>query len=141
LFVLMGTLFNPEKLPLIRGTAVFLLSFKALAGFFLFLALSFGLTGGIALRFPGHLPAGTEDPDPEYPGYARSVGSSLALGGALAVPVHVVLILLSLPSTGLSIEVFCAAAVLVLLALAAAPGSHPPPGSEAGRPPVSICSS
>ncbi len=120
LFVLMGTLFNPEKLPLIRGYAVFLLSFKALAGFFLFLALSFGLTGGIALRFTGPLPMGTEVPDSEYPGYARSVGSSLALGGALAVPVSVVLILLSLPSTGLSIEVFAAAAVLVLLAMAAA---------------------
>jgi cytochrome c len=117
LFVLMGTLFNPEKLPLIRGTAEFLLSFKALAGFFLFLALSFGLTGGIALRFPGHLPAGTEDPDPEYPGYARSVGSSLALGGAFAVPALVVLDLISLPPTALSLEVFAAAAVAPVLAL------------------------
>ncbi len=117
LFVLMGTLFNPEKLPLIRGNAVFLLSFKSLAGFFLFLALSFGLTGGIALRFPGRLAAGTEEPDPEYAGYARSVGSSLALGGAFAVPALVVLDLISLPSTALSLEVFAAAAAAPVLAL------------------------
>jgi cytochrome c len=117
LFVLLGTLFDPGKLPLIRGNPVFLLSYKALTGFFLFLALSFGLTGGIALRLPGRIPAGTEEPDPEYPGYARSVGSSLALGGAIAVPALVVLGVLSLPSTALSLEVFAAAAAAPALAL------------------------
>ncbi|HSL92425.1 MAG TPA: hypothetical protein VK863_07230, partial [Candidatus Limnocylindrales bacterium] len=118
LFVLLGILFDTGKLPLIRGNAVFLLSYKALSGFFLFLALSFGLTGGIALRHPGRLPAGTEEPDPGYPGYARSVGSSLALGGAFAVPALVVLDLISLPSTALSLEVFAAAAAAAVLALA-----------------------
>jgi cytochrome c551/c552 len=119
LFLPLGTLFNPEKLDLVRSNPVFLLSWRSLAGFLLFLAVSFGLTGGIVLRFPGRAPEGKEGPGPEYRDRARSVGASLAIGGALAVPVPVVLNLLSLPSTGLSIEVFAAAAVLVLLALAA----------------------
>jgi len=134
LFVLLGTLFNPGKLQLIRGNAVFILSYKALAGFFLFLALSFGLTGGIALRFPGRLPAGTEKPDPEYPGYARSVGSSLALGGAFAVPALVVLDLISLPSTALSLEVFAAAAAALVLALVVVLILYPYLENPAGRP-------
>jgi cytochrome c551/c552 len=134
LFVLLGTLFNPEKLPLIRGNPVFLLSYKALAGFFLFLALSFGLTGGIALRLPGRLPAGTEEPDLEYPGYVRSVGSSLALGGAVAVPALVVLDLLSLPSTALSLEVFGAAVAALLLALVVLRILHSCLENPAGRP-------
>ena len=119
-YLLLGALYDPGQLDLIRSNPVFLLSWRSLAEFLLFLAVSFGLTGGIVLRFPGRAPAGGEAPDPGTLDHARSVGASLAFGGALAVPVPVVLILLSLPSTGLSIEVFAAAAVLVLLALAAA---------------------
>jgi cytochrome c551/c552 len=118
LLLLLGTLFTPEKLPLIRGNPVFLLSYKSLTGFLLFLALSFGLTGGIALFRLGRPPAGTEAPQPGYRETVRSVGSSLAVGGALAVPALVVLNLISLPDTGLSAEVFVAAAAVVVLAFA-----------------------
>ena len=52
-FLLLGTLVNPAKLPLVRSNLVFILSWHSLVGFLLFLALSFGLAGGIALRFLG----------------------------------------------------------------------------------------
>ena len=119
-FLLLGAPFNPEKLPLIRDNPVFLLSWKFLTGFLLFLALSFGLTGGIVLRFRARPPAEKEDPGPVYREYARSVGTSLSLAPALAIPAIVVLDLLSVPETGLSMEVFAAAIAVLLLALAAA---------------------
>lgn len=117
LFLLLGTLFNPDKLPLIRSNPVFILSWKSLTGFFLFLALSFGLTGGIVLLSLVRPPTGKAEPDPDYRKYVRSVGSALALASALAVPALVVLALISLPDTGLSAEVFAAAAIVLLLAL------------------------
>jgi len=120
LFVLLGTLLHPEKLPLFRKYPVFLLSWNSLAAFLVFLALSFGLTGGIVLFSLGRPPSGREERDPGYREYARSTGSTLALGGAFAVPVFVVLALISLPSTGLSREVFAASAAVVILALAVA---------------------
>ncbi len=51
-FLLLGTLVNPAKLPLVRSNLVFILSWHSLVEFLLFLALSFGLAGGIALRLP-----------------------------------------------------------------------------------------
>jgi len=133
LFVLLGALFNPEKLPLIRKNAVFILSWNSQAAFLLFLALSFGLTGAIVLLSPGRPRAGTEEPDPGYREYVRSVGSALAFGGALAVPVLVVLDLLSLPPTSLSLGVFAAAAAVLLLALAVVLILYPSPENRAGR--------
>lgn len=117
-FLLLSVPFDPEKLPLILSNPAFLLSWKSITGFLLFLALSFGLTGGIVLRFPARPPAGKEVPDAGYREYARSVGTSLSAGGALAVPALVVLDLISLPGTGLSREVFATAIVVLLLALA-----------------------
>jgi cytochrome c len=134
LFVLLGTLIQPEKLPIIRKYPVFLLSWNTLAAFLLFLALSFGLTGGIVLFSLGRTPAGMEEEDPGYRDYVRSTGSALALGGALAVPVFVVLGLLSLPSTGLSLEVFAASAAVVVLAMAVALALSLVPEKPAGKP-------
>jgi cytochrome c551/c552 len=134
LFVLLGTLFDPDKLSLIRKNTVYILSWNSLAAFLLFLALSFGLTGGTVLLFLGHPPAGREEPDPGYRQYVRSIGSSLALGGAFAVPVLVVLDLLSLPSTSLSLGVFAASAAVLLLALSVVLVLYPAPEDQAGRP-------
>ncbi|MGE5700325.1 MAG: c-type cytochrome [Deltaproteobacteria bacterium] len=134
LFVLLGTLIQPEKLPIIRKYPVFLLSWNSLAAFLLFLALSFGLTGGVVHFLLGRAPAGKEEEDPGYRDYVGSTGSSLALGGALAVPVFVVLGLLSLPSTGLSREVFAASAAVVFLAMAVALALSLLPEKHAGKP-------
>ncbi len=57
-FLLLGTLVNPAKLPLVRSNLVFILSWHSLVEFLLFLALSFGLAGGIALRFLGRTNGG-----------------------------------------------------------------------------------
>lgn len=134
LFVLLGTLLNPEKLPLIRKSPVYILSWNSQAAFLLFLALSFGWTGGIVRFFLGPPTAGKEEEDPGYREYARSTGSTLALGGALAVPVFVVLGLLSLPSTGLSREVFAASGAVVVFAMAAALALSLFPEKTAGMP-------
>jgi cytochrome c551/c552 len=135
LFVLLGTLIQPEKLPLIRKYPVFLLSWNTLAAFLLFIALSFGLTGGVVLfSLGGRTPAGKEEEDPGYREYVRSKGNALALGGALAVPVFVILGLLSLPSTGLSLEVFAASAAVVILAMAVALALSLFPEKSAGKP-------
>jgi cytochrome c551/c552 len=134
LFVLLGTLLNPEKLPLIRKYPVFLLSWNSQAAFLLFLALSIGWTGGIVRFFLGHPPAEKEEEDPGYREYVRSTGSTLALGGALAVPVFVVLFLLSLPSTALALDVFAASAAVVIFAMAVALALSLFPEKAAGMP-------
>jgi cytochrome c len=117
-FLLLGILVTPAKHPLIRSNPVFLLSWNSIAGFLLFLALSFGLAGGVALRFLGRPRAGEAGggtgPDPRV----RAAGSSFALSGALAIPALVVLNLITLPVTGLSTEVFVMAASVPILALA-----------------------
>ena len=116
-FLLLGTLVNPAKLPLIRSNLVFILSWHALVEFLLFLALSFGLAGGVALRFLGRsneaAGGGTA-----YETRVRSAGTSFALAGAVAAPALVVLYLITLPVMGLSTEVFVMAATVPILALA-----------------------
>ena len=118
-FLLLGTLVNPAKLPLVRSNLVFILSWHSLVEFLLFLALSFGLAGGIALRLLGRSKAGEADGGPEYEARVRTTGTSFALAGALAVPALVVLDLITLPATGISTEVFVMAATVPILALAA----------------------
>jgi mono/diheme cytochrome c family protein len=116
-FLLLGTLVNPAKLPLIRSNLVFILSWHALVEFLLFLALSFGLAGGVALRFLGRsneAPGG----DTAYETRVRTAGTSFALAGAMAAPALVVLYLITLPVMGLSTEVFVMAATVPILALA-----------------------
>ncbi|MGZ9197160.1 MAG: c-type cytochrome [Candidatus Deferrimicrobiaceae bacterium] len=117
-FLLLGTLVNPAKLPLVRSNLVFILSWHSLVNFLLFLALSFGLAGGIALRFLGRSKAGEAGGGPDYEARVRTAGTSFALAGALAVPALVVLYLITLPVTGLSTEVFVMAATVPILALA-----------------------
>ncbi|MGZ8474486.1 MAG: c-type cytochrome, partial [Candidatus Deferrimicrobiaceae bacterium] len=106
------------KLPLVRSNLVFILSWHSLVNFLLFLALSFGLAGGIALRFLGRSKAGEAGGGPDYEARVRTAGTSFALAGALAVPALVVLYLITLPVTMLSTEVFVMAATVPILALA-----------------------
>jgi cytochrome c len=119
LFLLLGTLVNPARLPLIGSNPVFILSWNSLVEFLLFLALSFGLTGGIVLRFLARPNAETGGPDPDYEARVRAAGTSFSLAGALAVPALVVLGLITFPVTGMSTEVFVMAATVPILALAA----------------------
>ena len=116
-FLLLGTLVNPAKLPLVRSNLVFILSWHSLVEFLLFLALSFGLAGGVALRFLGRsneaAGGGTA-----YETRVRSAGTSFALAGAVTAPALVVLYLITLPVMGLSTEVFVMAATVPILALA-----------------------
>ena len=116
-FLLLGTLVNPAKLPLIRSNLVFILSWHALVEFLLFLALSFGLAGGVALRFLGRS-NGAPGGDTAYETRVRTAGTSFALAGAMAAPALVVLYLITLPVMGLSTEVFVMAATVPILALA-----------------------
>lgn len=136
LFLLLGTLVNPAKLPLVRSNLVFILSWNSLVVFLLFLSLSFGLSGGIGLLYLGRPKAGKGDPDPDYEAYARTVGTSLALTGALALPALVVLYLVTLPATGLSTEVFAMALTVPILALVVFVLLYLLPGKEGGRPGV-----
>ncbi|HEY6096491.1 MAG TPA: hypothetical protein VIU83_00445, partial [Candidatus Deferrimicrobium sp.] len=133
-FLLLGTLVNPAKLPLVRSNLVFILSWHSLVEFLLFLALSFGLAGGIALRFLGRSRAGEAGGGPEYETRVRTAGSSFALAGALAAPALVVLYLITLPIMGLSTEVFVMAATVPILALAVFALLYLLPGKEEGRP-------
>jgi cytochrome c len=119
LFLLLGSLVNPARLPLIRANPVFILSWNSLVEFLLFLALSFGLSGGIVLRFLARSNAGSGGRDPDYDARVRAAGTSFSLAGALAVPALVVLDLITLPASGMSTEVFAMAAAVPILALAA----------------------
>jgi cytochrome c len=133
-FLLLGTLVNPAKLPLVRSNLVFILSWHALAEFLLFLALSFGLAGGVALRFLGRSKAGEEGGGPEYEARVRTAGTFFAMAGALAAPALAVLYLLTLPVTGMSTEVFVMAATVPILALAVFALLYLLPGKEEDRP-------
>jgi len=133
-FLLLGTLVNPAKLPLVRSNLVFILSWHALAEFLLFLALSFGLAGGIALRFLGRPKAEGAGGGPEYESRVRTAGTSFALAGALTAPALVVLYLITLPVTGMSTEVFVMAATVPILALAVFALLYLLPGKGEGRP-------
>jgi cytochrome c len=116
----LGTLFNPEKLPLLRTSLAFLLSWNALVTVPLVLVLAAGLTGGIVL-FALDRPSREADSDPSrYRARVRSVGAALARPAAFLLPPLVVLKLVSLPNTALSAGVFAPAAAALLLALAAA---------------------
>jgi len=133
-FLLLGTLVNPAKLPLVRSNPVFILSWHSLAEFLLFLALSFGLAGGIALRLLGRSKAGEAGGGPGYEARVRTAGTSLALAGALTAPALAVLYLITLPVTGMSMEVFVMAATVPILALAVFALLYLLPGKEEGRP-------
>ena len=133
-FLLLGTLVNPAKLPLVRSNLVFILSWHSLVEFLLFLALSFGLAGGIALRLLGRTKAEEAGGSPEYETRVRTAGTSFALAGALAAPALVVLYLISLPVTGMSTEVFVMAATVPILALAVFALLYLLPGKEENKP-------
>ena len=132
-FLLLGTLVNPAKLPLVRSNLVFILSWHSLVEFLLFLALSFGLAGGVALRFLGRsneAPGGGT----AYETRVRTAGTSFALAGAVAAPALVVLYLITLPVMGLSTEVFVMAATVPILALAVFALLYLLPGKGEGGP-------
>jgi cytochrome c len=133
-FLLLGTLVNPAKLPLVRSNLVFLLSWHSLAEFLLFLALSFGLSGGIALRLLGRSKAEAADGSSEYEARVRTAGTSFALAGALTAPALTVSYLITIPFTGISTEVFVMAATVPILALAVFALLYLLPGKEEGRP-------
>ena len=133
-FLLLGTLVNPAKLPLVRSNLVFILSWHSLAEFLLFLALSFGLAGGIALRLLGRSKAEAAGGSPDYEARVRTAGTSFALAGALTAPALTVLYLITLPFTGISTEVFVMAATVPILALAVFALLYLLPGKEEGRP-------
>lgn len=133
-FLLLGTLVNPAKLPLVRSNPVFILSWHSLAEFILFLALSFGLAGGIVLRLLGRSKSGEEGGGAGYEERVRTAGTSLALAGSLTAPALVVLYLITLPVTGMSTEVFVMAATVPILALAVFVLLYLLPGKEEGRP-------
>jgi cytochrome c551/c552 len=133
-FLLVGTLVNPAKLPLVRSNLVFIFSWHSLVEFLLFLALSFGLAGGIVLRFLGRSKAGEAGGGPDYEARVRTAGTSFGMAGALAAPALVVLYLITLPVTGLATEVFVMAATVPLLALAVFALLYLLPGKENGRP-------
>src|SRR5512141_3192363 len=101
-FLLLGTLVHPAKLPLVRSNLVFILSWHSLAEFLLFLALSFGLAGGIALRLPGRSKAEAAGGSPDEEARVRTAGTSFALAGALTAPALNVLYLITIPFTGVS---------------------------------------
>jgi len=102
--------------------------------FLLFLALSFGLAGGVALRFLGRSKAEEAGGGPEYEARVRSAGTSFALAGAVAAPALVVLYLITLPVTGMSTEVFVMAATVPILALAVFALLYLLPGKGEGGP-------
>ncbi|TFG59003.1 MAG: c-type cytochrome, partial [Deltaproteobacteria bacterium] len=102
--------------------------------FLLFLALSFGLAGGIALRFLGRSTAGEAGGGLDYEARVRTAGTSFSLAGALAVPALVALDLIALPVTGLSTELFVMAATVPILALGVFALLSLLPGKEEGRP-------
>jgi len=113
-----GILFNPEKLPLLRMQLRFFLSWNAFVKYFLFLAFFFGMTGGLVLRFMGQAPQGKGDPEDGYRAFVRDFGAALALYATLALPLFLLLDLVTLPQIALSAGVFATVAILLLLSLA-----------------------
>jgi cytochrome c len=119
LFLALGLLTHPAKVPLALGHPVFLLSWNSTAGFLLFLGISFGLAGGLALRLLGRKEEEEHDLPPDYEERIGSAGTAAGLAGALSVPALAVFFLITFPVMGLSTEVFVMAATVPLLALAA----------------------
>jgi mono/diheme cytochrome c family protein len=116
----LGTLLNPEKLPLLRTSLAYILSWNALVTVALVIVLATGLTGGIIL-FALDRPSREANGDPaRYEARVRAVGAALARPAAFLLPPLVVLNLVSLPNTALSAGVFAPAAAALLLAAAAA---------------------
>ena len=133
-FLLLGALVHPAKLPLVRSQLVFILSWHSLAEFLLFLALSTGLAGGIALRFLGRPKEEEAEESHDFEARVRTAGTSFALAGALTAPALTVLYLYTLPFTGISKEVFVMAAAVPILALAVFALLCLLPGKGEGRP-------
>jgi cytochrome c len=129
-----GVLFNPEKLSLLREHIRFLLSWNAVVKYLLFLAVFFGMTGAGILFFGGRSAEGSEAPDASYRGLVRDIGAKLAFLATLALPVFVVLDLVTLPEIALSPAVFATAAIVLLLSLAVCLILSLPSGKEGGGP-------
>lgn len=133
LIVLLGTLSDPSKMPLVRRNLVYFLSWNSVVDILLFLALSSGLTGGVILLAIDRPRKAKGEPDPAYREYVRSVGAPFARAVTLVVPVLVLLNLISIPSTALSARVFAAAAAILLLAPAVFLLLSPPAGNRPER--------
>ena len=112
-----GVLFNPEKLPLLQKQIRFLLSWNAVVKFLLFLAFFFGMTGAVILLLGGRSSGEGEGTDPAYRGFVRDCGANLTFFATLALPVFVLLELVTLPEIALSATVFATSAAVLLLSL------------------------
>lgn len=113
-----GTVFNPEKLPLLGNRIVFLLSWNSIAKFLLVLALFLGITGTVMLRFVLRPEGKNEEQVPEYRTVVRSWGRSLVLLSSIGIPLFALLDLASLPELALSPSVVAWSLFLPLLMLA-----------------------
>lgn len=113
-----GILFNPEKLPLLRDQIRFLLSWNAIVKFLRFLALFFGMTGGMILLLAARPAEGNGGPDADSRRLIRDFGAILTFLTTLALPIFVLFDLVTLPGIALSAELFATSAVVLLLSLA-----------------------
>jgi cytochrome c len=129
-----GILFNPEKLPLLAKQVRFLVSWNAVVKFLLLLAFFFGMTGGLILLLGGKSKEGKEGHEGGYAGLVRNVGSRLAFLATLALPVFVLLDLVTLPAVALSAGVFAASAAVLVLSLSVCLVLSLAAGKEEGSP-------
>ncbi len=129
-----GILFNPEKLPLLQKQIRFLLSWNAIVKFLRFLALFFGMTGGVILLLAARSAQGKEGQDAESRRVVRDFGAILAFLATLALPIFVLFDLVTLPEIALSVELFATSAVVFLLSLAICLVLSSSFGKEEGRP-------
>lgn len=112
-----GVLFNPEKLPLLQKQIRFFLSWNAVVKFLLFLAFFFGMTGAVILLLGGRSSGKGGATDSAYRGFVRDCGANLTFFATLALPVFVLLDLITLPEIALSAMVFAASAAVLLLSM------------------------
>lgn len=132
-----GILFNPEKIPLLQKQIVFFLSWNAVMKFLLFLALFFGMTGGLILLLGDRSPEGKEGPDADYRGIVCDFGTTLTFFATLVLPVFLLFDLITLPRIALSAGVFATSAVVLFLSLAVCLtlfGAHRKGGGGTGTP-------
>lgn len=113
-----GTVFNPEKLPLLGKRIAFLLSWNSIVKFHLFLAVFLGITGAVILRFVLRPAEKEEERDPDYRVVVRTWGRTLVFLSSIGIPVFAVLDLVSLPELALSPAVLAWFLLLPLCTLA-----------------------
>lgn len=112
-----GIIFNPEKLPFLSRQLLYFLSWNSLVKLMLFLALFFGITGGVILFFIGRKGLVGDPVDSDYRQFAHTIGAGITFAVSIAVPLLILLNIVTLPDVALSQGIFYLSGLTLFLLL------------------------